>query len=106
MGNGAGFGCVDTTCETRNDEIDLEALYWSGADDAIAAVEGQYCSTQWDALLLDCQLVQIYDARIDSFTIRLLPASHRRCVGATPVCEERASGVADACVTADAAAAD
>jgi len=106
VGNGVGFGCVDTSCETRNADTDLESLYWSGTDEAIEAVEGKYCSAQRDATLLDCQLVQLYDASIDSYTIRLLPQSLRRCTGATPICEEREAGVADACVAVDPAAAD
>lgn len=106
VGNGVGFGCVDTSCELSNDDTDLEALYWSGNDDAIAAVEGAYCSEIHDALLLSCQLVQVYDARLDAFVIRLLPESFRRCTGTTPVCAHNDAGVADACVAADASAAD
>jgi hypothetical protein len=105
VGNGAGFGCVDTSCELSAAETDLEALYWSGSADAIAAVEGAYCSEIHDATLLSCQLVQAYDARLDAFVIRLLPESFRRCAGATPVCAQNDPGVADACVPADASAA-
>lgn len=106
VGNGVGFGCVDTSCELRNAGNDLDTLYWSNDTAAIAAVEGAYCSEIHDATLLSCQLVQVYDAGFEDFVIRLLPESYRRCTGATPVCVENDAGVADACVAADAPAAD
>ncbi|MBI2896421.1 MAG: hypothetical protein HYY06_22880 [Deltaproteobacteria bacterium] len=102
VGNGAGFGCVDGSCEARNSEIDLETLYWSGTPEHIAAIEGKYCSGQRPNTLLDCELVQVYDATLDSFLIRLLPEKQWPCSGWAPICEEREPGVADACVPSGA----
>lgn len=105
VGNGVGFGCADDSCEAANPGIDLETLYWSADTAAIASVEGAYCSDIWADTLLDCDLVQVYDATVADYAIRLLPSSLRRCGGATPRCAHNAPGVADACVPAGAPSA-